>query len=71
MRSVLSSLLFNFYLNDLFHLAESTEVCNFAHDTAFCACDKDLKTLITVFSRIEAAFKYKSPSNTSRSLDEK
>ena len=43
-------LLFNIYLNDLFYLAESTEVCNFADDTTFFACDKDLKTLI---SRLE------------------
>ena len=48
--SVLGPLLFNIYLNDLFYLAESTEVCNFADDTTFFACDKDLKTLI---SRLE------------------
>ena len=34
---------FNIYLNDLFYLAESTEVCNFADDTTFFACDKGLK----------------------------
>ena len=45
--SVLGPLLFNIYLNDLFYLAESTEVCNFADDTTFFACDKDLKTLIS------------------------
>ena len=48
--SVLDLLLFNIYLNDLFYLAESTEVCNFADDTTFFVCDKDLKTLI---SRLE------------------
>ena len=48
--SVLGPLLFNIYLNDLFYLAESTEVCNFADDTTFFACDKDWKTLI---SRLE------------------
>ena len=48
--SVLGPLLFNIYLNDLFYLAESTEVCNFADDTTFSACDKNLKTLI---SRLE------------------
>ena len=48
--SVLGPLLFNIYLNDLFYLAESTEVYNFADDTTFFACDKDLKTLI---SRLE------------------
>ena len=48
--SVLGPLLFNIYLNDLFYLAESTEVCNFADDTSFFACNIDLKTLI---SRLE------------------
>ena len=49
-RSVLDPLLFNIYVNDLFYLAESTEVCNFADDKTFFACNKDLKTLI---SRLE------------------
>ena len=42
---VLGPLLFNIYLNDLFYLAESTNVCNFADDTSFYACDKDLNSL--------------------------
>ena len=41
--SVLDPLLFNIYLNDLFYLVEFTEVCNFADDTTFFACDKDLQ----------------------------
>ena len=45
--SVLSPLLLNIYFNDLFCLAESTEVYNFANDTTSFACNKDLKTLIT------------------------
>ena len=49
-RSALGPLLFNIYLNDLFYLAESTKVCNFADDTTSFVCDKDLKTLI---SRLE------------------
>ena len=48
--SVMGSLLFKIYLNDLFCLAESTEVSNFVDDTTFFACDKDLKALI---SRLE------------------
>ena len=44
--SVLSPLLFNIYLNDLFLLTESTEVCNFADDTEFFVCDEDLNSLI-------------------------
>ena len=37
---------FNIYLNDLFFLTESTDVCNFADDTTFYACDKNLNDLI-------------------------
>ena len=44
--SVLGPNLFNLYLNDLFYLADLTEVCNFADDTTFHACDKDLSNLI-------------------------
>ena len=40
------SLLFNVYLNDLFYLHECTNVCNFANDTIFYACDKDLNSFI-------------------------
>ena len=43
---VLGPLLFNIYLNDLFYLSECTEVYNFADDTTFYACDKDLRCLI-------------------------
>ena len=32
-----------------FFLAESTEVCNFADETIFFPCYKDLKTLISRF----------------------
>ena len=38
--------LYNIYLNDLFCLAESTTVCNFADDATFCTCGKDLNYLI-------------------------
>ena len=47
--SVVGPLLFNIYLNDLFYLSECTEVCNFADDTTFYACDKDLGSLINRF----------------------
>ena len=43
--SVLGPLLFNIYLNDLFDLSQCTEVCNFADDTTFHACNKDLLSL--------------------------
>ena len=44
--SVLGPLLFNIYINDLFFLTECTDVCNFADDTTFFACDSDLKHLM-------------------------
>ena len=44
--SVLGSLLFNIYINDLFYLTEMTDVCIFADDTTFFACDSDLKHLM-------------------------
>ena len=45
-RSVLGPLLFDIYLNDLFFVVDYTEVCNFADDTTFFACDKDLGSLV-------------------------
>ena len=45
--SVLGPLLFNIYINNLFYLTDMTDVCNYADDTTFHACDLDLKSLIT------------------------
>ena len=39
--SVLGLLYFKIYMNDLFYLTETTEVCNFADDTIFFASGKD------------------------------
>ena len=44
--SVLRPLLFSIYLNDLLFLPGFTDYCNFADDTAFHACDKNLSSLI-------------------------
>ena len=44
--SVLGPLLFNIYINDLFWLNEQTDVCNYADDTTFHACDQNLESLI-------------------------
>ena len=38
--------LFNIYINDLFFLAENTNVCIYVDDTTFYACDSDLYNLI-------------------------
>ena len=43
--SVLGPLLFNIYINDLFFLTESANMCNYADDT-FHACDMDLENLV-------------------------
>ena len=44
--SVLGPLLFNIYINDLFWVNEFTNVCNYADDTTFYACDRDLETVL-------------------------
>ena len=45
---VLESILFNIYLRDLFWLNKMARVCNFADDTTFYVCDKDLNILINI-----------------------
>ena len=44
--SVLGPLLFNIYINDLFYMTELIDVCNFANDTTFHACDSSLEDLV-------------------------
>ena len=43
---VLGPLLFNIYINDLFYMTELTDVCHFADDTTFHACDSSLEDLV-------------------------
>ena len=45
--SVLGPLLFNICMKDLFYLTDMTDVCNYANDTTFHACDLELKSLNT------------------------
>ena len=44
--SVLGPILFNIYINDLFWFNEETNVCNYADDTTFYACDMSLDSVI-------------------------
>ena len=44
--SVLGPLLFNIYINDLFWVNCKSDVCNFADDTTFHACDQNLNSVI-------------------------
>ena len=49
--SFLGPLLFTSYLNDLFFLSDFTDLCNFADDTIFYACDMGLNLLIKRLER--------------------
>ena len=43
--TVLGPILFNIHLKDLFFLSEFTDMCNFADDSTFYACDMDESTI--------------------------
>ena len=46
--SVLGLLLFNIYINDLLFKVNYTDTCNYADDTTFYVCDKDLNHLTKI-----------------------
>ena len=53
--SILGPLLFNIYLNDLFYLELTSDLCNFADDNTLYACNQSLKSLVnTLESSAEA-----------------
>ena len=45
-RDLLGPLLFNVYINDLFFIIEQTDICNYADDNTFNACDMSLLELV-------------------------
>ena len=45
--SVLGSLLFNIFLNDIFFLVEETEICNYADDTTIYVCGQELEQIVS------------------------
>ena len=44
--SILSPLLFNIYINDLFFIINETKICNYADDTTLFDCNKNLNDLM-------------------------
>ena len=44
--SVLRLILFNIHINELIYITESTNLCTYADDKTFHACDSDLGNLI-------------------------
>ena len=45
--SILGSLLFNIFINDLFLFLQETEICNFADDNTLFACDTSVGSVIS------------------------
>ena len=44
--SILRPLLFNIFINDLFFVAEKSDICNFADDNTLYSCGANLKTVL-------------------------
>ena len=45
--SILGPLLFNIFINDIFLFLQETEICNFADDNTFFACDTSVERVIS------------------------
>ena len=44
--SVLGTLLFNIYINDVLLFIQNSDICNYADDTTIYSCDRSLITLL-------------------------
>ena len=49
--SVLGTLLFNFYLNDLFVFLKDVGICNFADDTTIYISEESLENVLKTFEK--------------------
>ena len=49
--SVLGTLLFNIFINDIFYLVNDTEVCSYADYTTLYVGDKNLRTVLSKLER--------------------
>ena len=45
--SILGTILFNIFINDLFLFIQETEICNFADDNTLFACDISLRNVLS------------------------
>ena len=51
-RSIIGPLLFNIFINDVFHLIQETYICNFADDNSLYSGEDNLKDVKTIVKKI-------------------
>ena len=51
--SVLGLLLFRIYITDLFHLMNTTEICNYADYATLYSCDREVETVMTKLEQMQ------------------
>ena len=61
--SVLGSLLFNIYLNDLFLFLEETDVCNYADNTTIYTCGPNVENVVAKLENDALALSEWFPNN--------
>ena len=52
--SVLGTLLFNTYINDMIFTIEQTSVCNYSDDTALYDCDQNFYLINNLIKKVRA-----------------